>query len=55
MHTCKLKWWTRRNEIAINVLSVCFQDTQFIYVLPRWEGLEGKGWVLREEWSEEMG
>ena len=30
----KLRYRTRKNEIATNVLGVCSQDMQFIYVLP---------------------
>ena len=34
----KPRYRIRKNEIATNVLEVCSQDMQFIYVLPRWEG-----------------
>nr|KAJ0198669.1 hypothetical protein LSAT_V11C600316300 [Lactuca sativa] len=34
----KPKYRTRKNDIATNVLGVCSQDMQFIYVLLGWEG-----------------
>jgi hypothetical protein len=34
----KSRYRTRKGEIATNVLVVCSQDLQFIYVLPGWEG-----------------
>ncbi|XP_050220164.1 uncharacterized protein LOC126670464 [Mercurialis annua] len=40
---------TRKNEIAMNVLGVCSQDMQFIYVLPGWEGSAHDGRILRNE------
>ena len=45
----KPKYRTRKNEIATNVLGVCSQDMQFIYVLPGWEGSAHYGRVLRDE------
>ncbi|KAI3470671.1 hypothetical protein Pfo_027334 [Paulownia fortunei] len=44
----KLRYRTRKNEIATNVLRVCFQDMQFIYVLPGWEGSIVDGRSLRD-------
>ncbi|XP_024039390.1 protein ALP1-like [Citrus clementina] len=44
----KPKYRTRKNEIATNVLGVCSQDMQFIYVLPRWEGSTHDMCVLRD-------
>ena len=44
----KPKYRTRKNEIATNVLGVCSQDMQFIYVLPGWEGSAHDGRVLRD-------
>ena len=35
-----------KGEIATNVLGVCSQDMQFIYVLPGWEGSVADGRVL---------
>jgi hypothetical protein len=32
------RYWTRKNEIATNVLGFCSQDMRFIYVLTGWEG-----------------
>ena len=46
--TEKSKYRTRKGEIATNVLGVCSQDMQFIYVLPRWEGSATDGRVLRD-------
>ncbi|KAL5544075.1 hypothetical protein UlMin_007859 [Ulmus minor] len=34
-----LKYRNWKGDIATNVLGVCSQDMQFIYVLPGWEGL----------------
>ncbi|KAI7992183.1 Protein ALP1-like [Camellia lanceoleosa] len=39
---------TRKGEIATNVLGVCSQDTNFIYVLPGWEGSAADSRVLRD-------
>ncbi|KAJ9540575.1 hypothetical protein OSB04_027081 [Centaurea solstitialis] len=44
----KPRYRTRKNEIATNVLGVCSQDMQFIYVLPGWEGSAADGRVLRD-------
>ncbi|XP_062079947.1 protein ALP1-like [Humulus lupulus] len=44
----KPKYRTRKGEIATNVLGVCSQDMQFIYVLPGWEGSAADGRVLRD-------
>lgn len=44
----KPKYRTRKNEIATNVLGVCSQDMQFIYVLTGWEGSAADGRVLRD-------
>lgn len=46
--TEKSKYRTRKGEIATNVLGVCSQDMQFIYVLPGWEGSAADGRVLRD-------
>ncbi|KAH6766322.1 hypothetical protein C2S52_017305 [Perilla frutescens var. hirtella] len=37
----KPRYRTRKGEIATNVLGVCSQDMEFIYVLPGWEGSTG--------------
>ncbi|KAM6587387.1 hypothetical protein CsatA_009992 [Cannabis sativa] len=44
----KPRYRTRKGEIATNVLGVCSQDMQFIYVLPGWEGSAHDGRVLRD-------
>ena len=44
----KPKYRIRKNEIATNVLGVCSQNMQFIYVLPGWEGSAHDGRVLRD-------
>ena len=38
----------KKNEIATNVLGVCSQDMQFIYILPGWEGSAADSRVLRD-------
>ena len=44
----KARYKTRKNDIATNVLGICSQDMQFIYVLPGWEGSAADGRVLRD-------
>ena len=44
----KLRYRTRKNEIATNVLGVCSPNMQFIYVLPGWEGSTHDMRVLRD-------
>ncbi|KAI3708695.1 hypothetical protein L2E82_38050 [Cichorium intybus] len=44
----KARYRTRKNDIATNVLGVCSQDMQFIYVLTGWEGSAADGRVLRD-------
>ncbi|KAL6222784.1 hypothetical protein ACLB2K_006174 [Fragaria x ananassa] len=44
----KPRYRSRKNEIATNVLGVCSQDMQFIYVLPGWEGSATNSRVLRD-------
>ncbi|CAL5406043.1 unnamed protein product [Camellia sinensis] len=44
----KPRYRTRKGEIATNVLGVCSQDMQFIYVLPGWEGSASDSRVLRD-------
>uniref|UniRef100_A0A5B7B2I9 Uncharacterized protein n=1 Tax=Davidia involucrata TaxID=16924 RepID=A0A5B7B2I9_DAVIN len=51
----KARYRTRKNEIATNVLGVCSQDMQFIYVLPGWEGSAADGRVLRDAVSRRNG
>ncbi|KAG8390267.1 hypothetical protein BUALT_Bualt01G0065900 [Buddleja alternifolia] len=51
----KPKYRTRKNEIATNVLGVCSQEMQFIYVLPGWEGSVADGRVLRDAISRRNG
>ncbi|KAF7804495.1 protein ALP1-like [Senna tora] len=42
----KPRYRNRKGEISTNVLGVCSQDGQFIYVLTGWEGSEADGRVL---------
>ncbi|KAK2652572.1 hypothetical protein Ddye_012428 [Dipteronia dyeriana] len=44
----KPKYRNRKGDISTNVLGVCSQDMQFIYVLPGWEGSTADGRVLRD-------
>ncbi|XP_061361204.1 protein ALP1-like isoform X1 [Gastrolobium bilobum] len=44
----KPRYRTRKGEIATNVLGVCSQDGQFIFVLPGWEGSAADSRVLRD-------
>ncbi|XP_061370691.1 protein ALP1-like [Gastrolobium bilobum] len=44
----KARYRTRKGDIATNVLGVCSQDAQFIYVLPGWEGSAADSRVLRD-------
>ncbi|CAL5344241.1 unnamed protein product [Camellia sinensis] len=44
----KPRYRTRKGEIATNVLGVCSQDMQFIYVLPGWEGSASDSRVVRD-------
>ncbi|CAL5386329.1 unnamed protein product [Camellia sinensis] len=44
----KPRYRTQKGEIATNVLGVCSQDMQFIYVLPGWEGSASDSRVLRD-------
>ncbi|XP_061363236.1 protein ALP1-like [Gastrolobium bilobum] len=51
----KARYRTRKGEIATNVLEVCSQDGQFIYVLPGWEGSAADSRVLRDAISRPNG
>ncbi|XP_024965917.1 uncharacterized protein LOC112506119 [Cynara cardunculus var. scolymus] len=42
------RYRTRKGDIATNVLGVCSQNMQFIYVLPRWDGSAVDSRVLRD-------
>ncbi|KAL5564341.1 hypothetical protein UlMin_027505 [Ulmus minor] len=44
----KPKYRNRKGDIATNVLGVCSQDMQFIYVLSGWEGSVADGRVLHD-------
>ncbi|TXG57648.1 hypothetical protein EZV62_015477 [Acer yangbiense] len=44
----KPKYRNRKGDISTNVLRVCSQYMQFIYVLPGWEGSAADGRVLRD-------
>ena len=46
---------TRKGQIATNVLGVCSQDMEFIYVLPGWEGSAAASRVLRNAISRPNG
>ena len=47
----KPRYQLRKNEISINILGVCSQDRQFIYVLPGWEESAHDNRVLRDVFS----
>ena len=51
----KPRYMNRKEEIATNVLGVCKQDMEFIYVLLGWEGLIANGRVLRDAVSRRNG
>ena len=51
----KRRYLNCKGEIATNVLGVCSQDMQFIYVLPGWEGFVVDGRVLRNAISRRNG
>ena len=51
----KPRYRNRKGEIATNVLGVCSQDMQFIYVLPGWESSIADGRVLRNAISRRNG
>ncbi|XP_061376055.1 protein ALP1-like [Gastrolobium bilobum] len=51
----KPRYRTRKGDIATNVLGVCSQDCQFIYVLPGWEGSAADSRVLRDAISRPNG
>lgn len=49
------RYRTRKGDIATNVLGVCSQDMQFIYILPGWEGSAADSRVLRDAISRRNG
>ncbi|KAG8380517.1 hypothetical protein BUALT_Bualt06G0023900 [Buddleja alternifolia] len=51
----KPRYRNRKGDIATNVLGVCSQDMQFIYVLPGWEGSAADGRILRDAISRRNG
>ncbi|XP_061369995.1 protein ALP1-like [Gastrolobium bilobum] len=51
----KPRYRTRKGEVATNVLGVCSQDCQFIYVLPGWEGSAADSRILRDAISRTNG
>ena len=51
----KPRYRTRKNEITTNVLGVCSQDMQFIYILPGWEGSTADSRILRNAISRRNG
>jgi hypothetical protein len=44
----KPRYRNRKGEITTNVLGVCSQKKQFIYILAGWEGSAADGRVLRD-------
>ena len=46
---------TRKGSIATNVLGVCSQDMEFIFVLLGWEGSAADSRVLRDAISRPQG
>ncbi|KAL0320106.1 UNVERIFIED_CONTAM: hypothetical protein Sradi_5272100 [Sesamum radiatum] len=44
----KGRYCTRKGHVAVNVLSVCNMNMQFIYVLTGWEGSAADSRVLRD-------
>ncbi|XP_026417590.1 protein ALP1-like [Papaver somniferum] len=51
----KPRYRTRKNAIATNVLGVCSQDLEVIYVYPGWEGSAADSRVLREAFYKKNG
>ncbi|XP_061367914.1 uncharacterized protein LOC133310936 [Gastrolobium bilobum] len=51
----KPRYRNRKGDIATNVLGVCSQDCQFIYVLAGWEGSAADSRVLRDAISRTNG
>ncbi|GAV82249.1 LOW QUALITY PROTEIN: DDE_4 domain-containing protein, partial [Cephalotus follicularis] len=51
----KFRYRSRNGDITTNVLGVCSQDMQFIYILPGWEGSTADGRVLRDAISRRNG
>ncbi|PPD91801.1 hypothetical protein GOBAR_DD11267 [Gossypium barbadense] len=51
----KLRFRTRKGDIATNMLGVCTPEMQFVYVLPGWEGSVADGRVLRDAISRRHG
>ncbi|KAH6775521.1 hypothetical protein C2S52_013082 [Perilla frutescens var. hirtella] len=51
----KPRYRNRKGDTAINVLGVCSQDMQFIYVLAGWEGSAADGRILRDALSRRNG
>ena len=51
----KPKFRNRKGEVTTNVLVVCSQDLQFIYVLVGWEGSAADSRVLRDAISHPNG
>ena len=51
----KPRYRNPKGEIATNVLAVCSQDMQFIYVLAGWEGFAVDGRVLQNVISRRNG
>ncbi|KAL0289449.1 UNVERIFIED_CONTAM: hypothetical protein Sangu_2458800 [Sesamum angustifolium] len=44
----KGRYWTRKGQVAVNVLRVCNPNMQFMDVLSGWEGTVANNWVLSD-------
>ncbi|KAF7813078.1 protein ALP1-like [Senna tora] len=51
----KTRFRNRKGDVTINVLGVCSQDAQFIYVLSGWEGSAADSRVLKSALSRPRG
>ncbi|KAH6822554.1 hypothetical protein C2S53_011462 [Perilla frutescens var. hirtella] len=51
----RARYRNRKGQTTINVLAVCNQDMQFIYVLSGWEGSAADSRVLRDVVTRENG
>ncbi|TYK15965.1 retrotransposon protein [Cucumis melo var. makuwa] len=51
----RLRYRSRKGDITTNVLGVCSQNGEFIFVMPRWEGSVSDSRVLRDAVSRPIG
>ncbi|GAV62269.1 LOW QUALITY PROTEIN: DDE_4 domain-containing protein, partial [Cephalotus follicularis] len=51
----KVRYQSRKGDIATDALGICSQDMQFIYFLPGWEGSVADSIVLRDAISRRNG